>query len=152
MPGLQELYVAQNQITSLSGYENLSGLKKLHLRRNKIANIDEELPEMGALTYINLRSNKIPSVEVLVKLFQFGNLTDINILKNPVEVEASSFNVLMSDVIRRNTKLDRFCKVKVEENHKLEAIFNAKYRYEVEQAEIKRKAAEDAAKEAADDA
>ena len=80
-------------------------LKKLHLRSNKIDKIEEELPELPSLTYINLRRNKIPSMEVLGRLFQFPNLTDINVIKNPVEQDASSFEVIMADVLRKSTKL-----------------------------------------------
>ena len=87
----------------------------------------------------------------LGRLFQFQALTDINVIKNPVEQDASSFNVIMADVLRRSTKLERFCKIKVTESSKLEAIYLAQFRYEKEQAEAKAKAAEEAAKNAAED-
>jgi len=125
MPRLEELYMASNCLNTLSGWEQLPMLKKLHLRRNKIDKIEEELPELPSLTYINLRSNSISSIEVLGRLFQFPSITDINVIKNPVEQDASSFNVIMADVLRKSTKLERFCKVKVEESFKLEAIFLA---------------------------
>jgi Leucine-rich repeat (LRR) protein len=69
MPKLEELYLANNSINSFAGYEGLPVLKILHLRRNKIEKFDEELPELPALTYINLRSNKIASMEALIKVF-----------------------------------------------------------------------------------
>ena len=140
-----------NAVTSLIGWESLPALKKLVLRRNKIEKIEEELPELPSLQYINLRSNKIPSMEVLYRLFQFPGLTDINVIKNPVEQDASEFNVLMADVLRKSTKLERFCKVEVQECHKLEAIFLAQFRHEKEVAEAKAKAAEEAALAAKDD-
>ena len=68
-PKLEELYVAQNAFTSLSGWESLPALKRLHCRRNKIEKVDEELPPLEALEYLNLRQNKIASLEVVFKLF-----------------------------------------------------------------------------------
>ena len=69
LPKLEELYLASNVITSLSGWENLPALRKLHLRKNKIEKLDDELPPLDSLKYINLRGNKIPNLEHLQKLF-----------------------------------------------------------------------------------
>ena len=131
-PKLEELYAGTNAFTSLSGWESLPALKRLHLRKNKIDKVDEELPPLESLEYLNLRTNKIPSLEVIYKLFQFPNLKDINVMKNPVEIQVSSFNVLMSDVLAKNTKLTRFCKIKVEDCHRLEAYYLGQYKWEKE--------------------
>jgi len=63
MPKLEELYAAQNAFTALTGWEGMSVLKRLHLRRNKIEKVDEELPPCETLEYINLRANKMASME-----------------------------------------------------------------------------------------
>ena len=86
MPKLEQLYMANNAVTVLSGWEGMPALKKLHLRRNKIEKIDEELPPLEYLEYINLRANKIPNMETLEKLFKNPLLRDISVLNNPVEV------------------------------------------------------------------
>jgi len=125
MPRLEELYMGFNAITSLSGWESLPMLKKLSLRKNKLEKIEEELPELPSLVYLNLRSNNIPSMKVLSRLFQFPALEDINVMKNPVDFEMSSFNVIMSEVLCKSPKLKRFCKTEVTESHRLEAIFLA---------------------------
>lgn len=97
MPKLEELYMAQNMITTLSGWENLPALKRLHLRKNKIDKIPEEdLPDLPALEYINLRRNNIEKLEVIVRLFQFKELKDINVLNNPIDANASSKEVLFA--------------------------------------------------------
>ncbi len=57
MPKLEELYLNSNLIATFSGWENLPALKRLNLRKNKIEKIDEELPPLDELTYINLRHN-----------------------------------------------------------------------------------------------
>jgi Leucine-rich repeat (LRR) protein len=53
----------------LSGWENLPSLKKLHLRKNKIEKIDDELPPLDSLQYLNLRGNKVPTLDQVAKLF-----------------------------------------------------------------------------------
>mmetsp|Transcript_12139 Transcript_12139/g.16476 ORF Transcript_12139/g.16476 Transcript_12139/m.16476 type:complete len:160 (+) Transcript_12139:102-581(+) len=62
MPKLEELYLAQNNIVALAGWESLPALKILHLRRNKIEKVDEELPPLDELIYLNLRHNVIKDV------------------------------------------------------------------------------------------
>lgn len=49
MPKLEQLYFANNQLTVLSGWEQIPALRKLHLRRNKIEKFDEELPPLENL-------------------------------------------------------------------------------------------------------
>ena len=63
LPKVEELYLAQNVIVSLSGYESLPKLRKLHLRKNRIEKIEEELPALESLEYVNLRGNKIANLE-----------------------------------------------------------------------------------------
>lgn len=89
--------MAQNMITTLSGWESLPSLKRLHLRKNKIEKIPEEdLPDLPALEYINLRRNEISKLDVLVRLFQFKALVDINVLNNPIDINSSSKDVLFA--------------------------------------------------------
>lgn len=85
MPKLEELYMASNMVTSLAGWETMPALKKLHLRRNKIEKVDEELPNLEHLEYLNLRANKISTLEPIERLFKNEKLRDINVLNNPVE-------------------------------------------------------------------
>jgi Leucine-rich repeat (LRR) protein len=146
MPKLEELYLANNNIAALSGYEGLASLRVLHLRRNKIEKIDDELPELPALEYLNLRSNKIPNMENLAKIFAFPNLRDINVINCPVELSFSSMNVFIAEVLIRNTKMQRFCKVEINDSHKLEAVFLAKYNHKKAEDERKRLEEEEKAK------
>ncbi|XP_019746172.1 leucine-rich repeat-containing protein 23 [Hippocampus comes] len=57
LPNLQRLYLAQNLITSLEGMEKLESLTTLHLRNNKLANLDGLSANMKCLQYLNIRSN-----------------------------------------------------------------------------------------------
>lgn len=125
MPKLEELYLNQNLLTALAGWESLPALKKLHLRRNKIEKIDEELPPLDELTYINLRHNNIKDMETAFRIFQFPKVTDVNLINNPVERDASSIEVLMADFIIKNPKLQRFCKRQVNELMQLHAVYQA---------------------------
>lgn len=126
-------------------------MKKLHLRRNKIAKIDEEgLPELPELQYINLRHNAFDNLEMVFHLFQFPNLKDINILNNPCELNMSSFNILMAEFLIKKPSLERICKRKVTEANKLEAVHLANFKWDKSEAERKAREAAEAAKEAED--
>jgi Leucine-rich repeat (LRR) protein len=138
--------MANNAVTVLSGWEGLPALKKLHLRRNKIEKIDEELPPLENLEYINLRANKIPNMETLEKLFKNPILRDISVLNNPVEQNSSSFNILVAEVLIKNPKIKRFCKLEISETNQLEAVNLKKFKWIKSEEERKRKAAEEAAK------
>ena len=59
MPKLEELYLQGNAVSSITGYDGLPELRKLNLRRNKIEKIEEELPPLEKLEYLNLRKNNI---------------------------------------------------------------------------------------------
>jgi hypothetical protein len=138
--------MANNAVTVLSGWEGMPALKKLHLRRNKIEKIDEELPPLENLEYINLRANKIPNMETLEKLFKNPLLRDISVLNNPVEQNSSSFNILVAEVLIKNPKIKRFCKLEISETNQLEAVNLKKFKWIKSEEERKRKAAEEAAK------
>jgi len=85
MPKLEELYLYENSISTLVGIEGVPALKKLHLRHNKIEKIEEEMPPLEKLEYLNLRANKIGSMEHLERLYAFATLTDLSVINNPVE-------------------------------------------------------------------
>lgn len=63
MPKLEELYLASNVLTNIIGYEQMPKLKKLHLRKNRIEKVDDEMPPLDSLEYLNLRGNKVPNLE-----------------------------------------------------------------------------------------
>jgi hypothetical protein len=115
----------------------------LHLRRNKVEKFEEEMPPLDGLKYLNLRGNKLSSLEQIQKLFQFSNLADLNILGNPVEKITTSFNLLIAEVLILNPKVKRFCKVEITDAHKLEAIYLAKYRWTKQEEERLRKEEEE---------
>jgi len=139
-------------ITSLNGLEGtLPALRRLHLRRNKIVNIEEELQEMPELVYLNVRHNAIETVEMALRVLQYPKLTDLNIINNPCDLNCSSFNLLMAEFLCKRTALTRFCKVRVQESNLLEAVHLAKYRFELSEAQRKAKEAADAAAGAAND-
>lgn len=84
-------------VSSLSGWENLPVLRRLHLRKNKIDKLPEDdLPELPALEYLNLRRNNIDKIETIERLFQFKTITDLNVLNNPIDVNASSKELLFA--------------------------------------------------------
>lgn len=143
MPNLTTAYLAMNPITSFSGYENVGNLKFLHLRTTKIDKIDEELPEMPAIEHINLRETKIASLANLKNIFQFGSLRNLNIVDTPLETDATSFNMLLAEVIILYHGLVKFCKVTITEQHKYESLYLSEYRWRKAEEERKRKEEEE---------
>ena len=146
---LKELYIANNPVTSIAGLEGLPELRVLHARKCRIAEIEEELPELPNLGKINLRENKIGNNETIKRLFQFAQLSDINVIDNPVAPPDS--NILMLEVLILNTKITRFNKISVEKEDLLEAIYLSEYKWvesEKERIRKKRKEEEEAAKAA----
>lgn len=106
MPNLEKLNMSNNNVAALSGWESLPKLQKLNLKRNKIEKIEEEgLPELPALEKLNLHANKLADIENVCRLFQFPLLVDINVLKNPVETNSTHFNLLIAEVVVKNTKI-----------------------------------------------
>lgn len=146
MPKLEVFYGAQNQFTALAGWEGMPVLKRLHLRRNKIEKVDEELPPSETLEYLNIRANKVASMEQFERLYKNPLLRDINVLNNPIETQASSFNVLLAEVLAKNPKIKRFCKHEVKEANLLEAVYFKQFKWVRSEEERKRKLAEEKAK------
>jgi len=116
MPKLEELYLAKNKISSISGYEGLPALKKLHLRKNVIEKIDDELAELPELCYLNIRSNGVANMEMMLKLLQYPKLTDMNCINTPLELSYSSMSLFIGEVLIKFPKVKRFCKLNIEDH------------------------------------
>lgn len=78
------LFLAENRIETLEGLEVLVNLRTLHLRSNKLANLDGFHERCRALSYVNLRDNEITRISELRKLSYLPNLETLVILGNPL--------------------------------------------------------------------
>ncbi|XP_076749559.1 leucine-rich repeat-containing protein 23 [Xylocopa sonorina] len=87
-PGLTRLYLAENQIETLEGLEILVNLRILHLRSNRVSNLDGFDSRCDKLNYLNLRNNEIRRISELEKLDCLASLETLIILENPVAGEA----------------------------------------------------------------
>nr|XP_057939749.1 leucine-rich repeat-containing protein 23-like isoform X2 [Doryrhamphus excisus]XP_057939875.1 leucine-rich repeat-containing protein 23-like isoform X2 [Doryrhamphus excisus] len=88
LPNLQRLYLAQNAIKSLEGLDQLQSLTTLHLRKNKLANVDGLSSEMKCLQYLNI-SNDILDETCLRSLGQVSKTLRVLILsENPLDGNA----------------------------------------------------------------
>jgi hypothetical protein len=67
-----------------------------------------------------------------------------------VERAASSFNLLMAEVLINNPKIKRFCKTDATDSIKFEAVFLARFRWEKSEEERIRKEEEEKRKEEAE--
>lgn len=74
-PNLQELYLAQNKLKSMSGLRHLTKLRKIDLGANRIRIMDgEELSGLTNLEELWLGKNKIEKIEGLEKLTKLRRL------------------------------------------------------------------------------
>jgi Leucine-rich repeat (LRR) protein len=103
-PKLQRLYLAGNQIEKLS-IENKM-LQVVHLRGNKICSLDGISEKLLTLTYLNLRSNNISTMDEIDKLKKFGSLKILILSDNPIS-QLAGYRI---DVLERLPKLDRLDK------------------------------------------
>lgn len=76
---LTELSLADNQISSAAGLENLEGLTKLYLNGNQLTDV-EELESLIHITALSLADNQLKSIE---PLRYFSELTKVDISGNP---------------------------------------------------------------------
>lgn len=139
LPALESLDLANNAIAALGGYEGLDALKSLNLEGTKIDKIEEECPPLPALESINLSSTRISNIENLKNIFQFEQLSSLNIEDTPVENNASSFNMFLAELLNLSPKLATYCEKDVTDQNKYEAVYLAKYRFEKKEEERKRK-------------
>lgn len=68
----------------------------------------------------------------------------------PIERNASSLNLLIAEVLILNPKIQRFCKVEIQDQNKLEAVYLAKFRWEKSEEERIRKEEEERKREEAE--
>ena len=68
LPNLKSLFIAANMIIKLEDLEELKSLTALHLRDNKLENLDGFSEKLASLQYINLRGNLISDYKEVKKL------------------------------------------------------------------------------------
>ncbi|NXX50256.1 LRC23 protein, partial [Tricholaema leucomelas] len=89
LPKLKNLYLAQNVIQSLEGIEGLEQLATLHLRDNSLESLDGFCSSMKRLQYLNLRNNRISSLQEVAKLRVLPMLQALVLMDNPCCKEPS---------------------------------------------------------------
>ncbi|KFZ62785.1 Leucine-rich repeat-containing protein 23, partial [Antrostomus carolinensis] len=87
LPKLQNLYLAQNAIRSLEALEGLGHLTILHLRDNQLETLDGFCSSMKCLQYLNLRNNRISSLQEVEKLQVLPMLQALVLSDNPCSEE-----------------------------------------------------------------
>lgn len=105
-PNLETLFLAQNQITTISDLEGCSRLNTLHLRENNLEKLDGFGPDMAALATVNLRLNNVSLISEVEKLKCLSSLTNLTLAENPIsEMDDYRIEVLM--VLPQLQKLDK---------------------------------------------
>jgi internalin A len=143
MPVLEHANLESNPINSFKDYDNVAALKILNLKDSKIDKIEEEIPEMASIEELNLSNSKINSIDNLKHIFQFGTLKNLDIQGTPLEQQASSFNMLMAELVNIYHGLTHFCRVEITDQHKYESLYLSEYRWRKAEEERIRKEEEE---------
>lgn len=91
-PSLVALYVAENNITRVEGFDTLINLRILHARDNEISLLDGFSSSCVKLRYINLRNNKIADLSEISKLEKLANLETLIVSENPIGTRITDDN------------------------------------------------------------
>ncbi|EEB11634.1 protein phosphatase 1 regulatory subunit SDS22, putative [Pediculus humanus corporis] len=84
---LVNLYLAQNKITELRGFEILINLERLHLRENPLSDLTGFTKSNVKLKYLNVRKCEIGNVEEFKKLSVLAGLKELVIKGNVFNAE-----------------------------------------------------------------
>lgn len=93
-------------ITSLEDLGNLKNLSALHLRDNKLENLDGFSDNMESVQYINLRGNMLANFSEINKLQILPKLRALVLLDNPL-TENSDYRLEVLISVRRLERLDK---------------------------------------------
>lgn len=83
-PSLTRLFLAENQIEKIECLGTLVNLRTLHLRNNRLTNLDGFTEQCRSLNYLNLRDNELSRISELRKLGCLPNLETLVVLGNPL--------------------------------------------------------------------
>lgn len=119
------LFLAENRIEKIEGLEALVNLRTLHLRNNRLANLDGFHERCRNLRYVNLRNNAIWKISELRKLSCLPSLETLIIMENPLlekeQEEAERKEEYRQIVLTMLPKLKRIDKDPVADEERNEA-------------------------------
>ncbi|XP_076999378.1 centriolin isoform X3 [Tamandua tetradactyla] len=82
---LRELNLSYNKISKIEGIENMCNLQKLNLAGNEIEHIPGWLgKKLKSLQVLNLKGNKLSSLQDVSKLKPLSDLTSLILVENPI--------------------------------------------------------------------
>ncbi|KAI9363882.1 hypothetical protein DFJ73DRAFT_956341 [Zopfochytrium polystomum] len=113
---LQKLYLAANKLTAIE-LEDTPNLQILHLRENQINSLSGFNESLKALHYLNLRNNAVESIDEVEKLAALPCLKTLVLSENPVE-QIPNYRL---EVIKRLPKLEKLDKEAVSDEEREEA-------------------------------
>jgi len=110
IPTLLRLFVAKNQLQTLTGLINCVNLTHLHARDNLISNL-EDFPRLEQLDYVNLRHNALKKFSQTQFLGNSPNIRTLIAMENPI----STLEDYKMEMISANINLKRLDKQPVTE-------------------------------------
>ncbi|XP_018405046.1 PREDICTED: leucine-rich repeat-containing protein 23-like [Cyphomyrmex costatus] len=107
---LTRLFLAENQIEKIEDLGVLMNLMTLHLRSNKLANLDGFTERCRNLKYVNLRDNELLRISELRKLDCLPNLETLIVLGNPLlkeEKEEKEYRRIILAMLPKLKRIDK---------------------------------------------
>ncbi|XP_066112439.1 centriolin isoform X1 [Saccopteryx bilineata] len=144
---LRELNISYNKICKIEGIENMYNLQKLNLAGNEIEHIPSWLgKKLKSLRILNLKGNKISSLQDVSKLKPLQDLTSLILVENPVVTlphylqftifHLRSLESLEGQPVTTRDRQEAFERFSLEEVERLEGDLEKKI---METEELKRK-------------
>ncbi|XP_018314269.1 leucine-rich repeat-containing protein 23 [Mycetomoellerius zeteki] len=109
-PSLTRLFLAENQIEKIEDLGALVNLMMLHLRSNKLANLDGFTEQCRSLNYVNLRDNELSRISELRKLDCLPNLETLIVLGNLLlkeEKEEKEYRRIILTMLPKLNRIDK---------------------------------------------
>jgi len=132
LPNLKSLFIAANMIIKLEDLEELKSLTALHLRDNKLDNLDGFSEKMASLQYINMRGNLVSDYKEVKKLQVLPKLKALVLLDTPL-TENGDYRLEVLISVRRLERLDKDEYLQ-EERSEAETIYEERRVKELEEA------------------
>jgi len=128
MPNLEELYAAENPITTIADLSALPSLKKLHLRKTEVKILQGNVPDLPKLQYVSFREGKFDDIKQMSALKTLPELKTLNFLANEM-AENTEYN-FKEELIMLMPKLKRVNKENIEDEEVADALNKLKERIE----------------------